>query len=164
MKLDVWHYNDDYLQTQQLFRLNRDLQENFIAVFHLNEGTIKQLGSKEIPNIVLSNEGDGNQFFGITDYGKRVEAQWTANTKKDIYAINAMTGEKKLVKKDLLGTISANYVSPTGKYVMWYDSKAKHYFAWTGDSIRNISKKIKAPLWNEEHDSPSDPPPYGLMS
>ena len=64
----------------------------------------------------------------------------------------------------MLGTISANYVSPTGKYVMWYDSKAKHYFAWTGDSIRNISKKIKAPLWNEEHDSPSDPPPYGLMS
>jgi hypothetical protein len=28
-RLDVWHYNDDYLQPTQLNRLQRDLQENF---------------------------------------------------------------------------------------------------------------------------------------
>jgi hypothetical protein len=31
-KLDIWHYKDDYLQTVQLSRLQRDLQENFLAV------------------------------------------------------------------------------------------------------------------------------------
>ena len=68
-----------------------------------------------------------------------------------------------MVKKDLSGVIAPSYISPTGKYIMWYDYKAKNYFAWDGDSTRNITAKIKVPLYNEEHDSPSDPAPYGVM-
>lgn len=163
VKLDIWHYNDDYLQTVQLNRLQRDLQTNYLAVYHLDKSTLKQLGSKEIPTIYPANEGDGDRFVGVTDFGKRIESQWAGNTKKDIYTIDVLTGEKKLVKKDLEGIISPQFISPTGKYIMWYDSKARNYFAWDGDSARNITKKIKYPLWNEEHDSPSDPSPYGIM-
>ena len=162
-KLDIWHYNDDYLQTVQLFRLQRDLQENFLAVYLFDNNTIQQLGSKEIPTVYQTNEGDGDQFVGVTDFGKRIESQWTGNTKKDIYAINVNDGTKKLVKKDMLGVITPAYISPTGKYIMWYESKARNYFVWDGKETRNITSKIKVPLWNEEHDSPSDPPPYGVM-
>lgn len=163
VKLDIWHYNDDYLQTVQLFRLQRDLQTNYLAVYHLDRNELHQLGSVDLPTIYPTNEGDGDQFVGVTDYGKRIESQWTGNTKKDIYAINVNDGSRQLVKKDMLGIITPQYISPTGKYIMWYDSKARHYFAWDGASTRNISQKIKFPLWNEEHDSPSDPPPYGIM-
>ncbi len=162
-KLDVWHYNDDYLQTVQLFRLQRDLQENFLAVYNFNNGTIQQLASKEIPLVYSTNEGDGDQFVGVTDFGRRVEGQWTGVTKRDIYAINVNDGSTKLVKKDLLGVITPNYISPTGKSILWYDSKAKNYFVWDGKETRNITAKVKVPLWNEEHDSPSDPPPYGVV-
>jgi dienelactone hydrolase len=162
-RLDIWHYNDDYLQTVQLFRLQRDLQTNYLAVYHLGNKTLKQLASVEIPTVYQTNDGDGDRFYGVTDFGKRIEGQWTGNTKKDIYAIDVITGEQKLVKKDLLGVITPQYISSTGKYVMWYDSKARNYFTWDGDSTRNITARIKLPLWNEEHDSPSDPPPYGVM-
>lgn len=163
VKLDIWHYNDDYLQTVQLFRLQRDLQTNYLAVYHLDKKELKQLGSVEIPIIFPTNEGDGDQFVGVTDFGKRIESQWAGNTKKDIYAINVNDGSQKLVKKDMLGIITPQYISPTGKYIMWYDSKAHHYFIWDGKETKNITQKIKYPLWNEEHDSPSDPSPYGLM-
>jgi dipeptidyl aminopeptidase/acylaminoacyl peptidase len=162
-KLDIWHYNDDYLQTVQLFRLQRDLQENFLAVYLFDNNAIRQLGSKEIPTVYQTNEGDGEQFVGVTDFGKRIESQWTGTTKKDIYSINANEGTKKLVKKDMTGIIAPSYISPAGKYIMWYENKAKHYFVYDGNSIRNITSAIKVPLWNEEHDSPSDPPPYGVM-
>jgi len=162
-KLDIWHYNDDYLQTVQLFRLQRDLQENFLAVYLFDNNAIQQLGSKEIPTIYQTGEGDGNQFVGVTDYGKRVESQWTGTTKKDIYTINVNDGTKKLVKKDMLGVIAPNYISPTGKYIMWYDNKARNYFAWDGKETRNITSKIKVPLYNEENDVPADPNPYGVM-
>ncbi|MEP7377792.1 MAG: prolyl oligopeptidase family serine peptidase, partial [Chitinophagaceae bacterium] len=102
-------------------------------------------------------------FVGVTDFGKRIENQWTGNTKKDIYAIKVKDGSKKLVKKDLLGVIAPSYISPTGKYIMWYEYKAKDYFAYDGDSTRNITAKIKAPLYDEEYDSPGDPSPYGVM-
>jgi hypothetical protein len=76
-KLDIWNYKDDYLQTVQLNRLQRDLQENFLAVYDITENTIKQLGSKELPTVYQTNEGDGETFVGVTDFGKRVEGQWT---------------------------------------------------------------------------------------
>lgn len=163
VKLDVWHYNDDYLQPVQLRRLQRDLQTNYLAVYDLQDNTLQQLESKEIPTVYQTNEGDGDQFVGVTDFGKRIESQWTGTTKKDIYAINVKGGSKKLVKKDLEGFVSPQMISPTGKYIMWYDSKEKHYFLWDGISTKNITAKIKYPLWNEEHDSPSYPAPYGMM-
>ena len=162
-KLDIWHYNDDYLQTTQLNRLQRDLQENFLTVYDIERNTIKQLGSKELPTIYQTNEGDGEIVVGVTDFGKRVQSQWTGNTLKDVYAINVTDGSKKLVIKDLNGVLSPQYISPTGKYIMWYDRKAKNYFVWDGDKKRNITSKIKAPLWDEENDTPDLPTPYGVM-
>ena len=163
VKLDVWHYKDDYLQTQQLFNLQRELQKNYLAVYHLDKQELRQLASVELPNVLQTNEGDGDQFVGVTDVGNRIESQWTGNTKKDIYAINVNDGSRKLVKKDMIGVITPQYISPTGKYIMWYDSKARNYFAWDGNTTRNLTEKIKYPLWNEENDMPDDPRPYGIM-
>ncbi|HMU57227.1 MAG TPA: S9 family peptidase, partial [Chitinophagaceae bacterium] len=157
VKLDVWHYKDDYLQTQQLFNLQRELQKNYLAVYHLDKQELRQLASVELPNVLQTNEGDGDQFVGVTDVGNRIESQWTGNTKKDIYAINVNDGSRKLVKKDMIGVITPQYISPTGKYIMWYDSKARNYFAWDGNTTRNLTEKIKYPLWNEENDMPDDP-------
>ncbi len=162
-KLDIWNYKDDYLQTVQLNRLQRDLQENFLAVYDVEANTIKQLGSKELPTVIQTNEGDGDTFVGVTDFGKRIEGQWTGNTLKDIYSINVADGSKKLVIKDLNGFISPQLISSTGKYIMWYDRKAKNYFAYDGEKTRNITAKIKAPLYDEENDTPDYPSPYGVM-
>jgi dipeptidyl aminopeptidase/acylaminoacyl peptidase len=161
-KLDIWHYNDDYLQTVQTFpaRLKAVQQENFLAVINLETKIIKQLGSKEIPQVLQTNEGDGDIFVGVTDFGKRIESQWKGYTLKDIYAIDVNTGEKKLVKENLFGQV---YPSSTSKYIMWYDRKARNYFAWDGTTTRNITEKIKVPLWNEENDSPDEPNNYGVM-
>ena len=161
-KVDIWHYNDDYLQTVQLFpaRLRAAQQENFLAVYDLEKKTVKQLGSIEIPQVIQTNEGDGDTFVGVTDFGKRIESQWTGNTKKDIYAIDINTGAKTLVKENLNGQV---YPSSTGKYIMWYDRKAKNYFAWDGTTTRNITEKIKVPLWNEESELPDEPGPYGVV-
>jgi dipeptidyl aminopeptidase/acylaminoacyl peptidase len=161
-KVDIWHYKDDYLQTVQTFpaRLKAAREENFLAVYNLETKTIKQLGSKEIPQVLQTNEGDGDTFVGVTDFGKRIESQWRGNTLKDIYAIDVNSGEKKLVKENLFGQV---YPSSTGKYIMWYDRKARNYFAWDGTTTRNITEKIKAPLWNEENDSPDEPNNYGVM-
>lgn len=162
VKVDIWNYKDDYLQTVQTnpARLRNDLQKNYLAVYDLQTNTIHQLGSEKIPQIIQTNEGDGDTFVGVTDYGKRIESQWLGDTRKDIYAIDVNTGNKKLVKENLHGFI---YPSSTGKYIMWYDRTAKNYFVWDGKTTRNITAKIKVPLWNEDFNNPDDPPPYGVM-
>jgi dipeptidyl aminopeptidase/acylaminoacyl peptidase len=161
-KVDIWHYNDDYLQTVQLFpaRLRAAQQENFLAVYDIESKAIRQLGNKDIPLVLQTNEGDGDVFVGTTDVGKRIESQWLGGTRRDIYAIDVNTGQKKLVKENLYGQV---YPSSTGKYIMWYDRKAKNYFAWDGATARNITEKIKVPLYQEDWDTPDEPTNYGMM-
>ncbi|HEV8282968.1 MAG TPA: prolyl oligopeptidase family serine peptidase [Chitinophagaceae bacterium] len=163
VNVDIWNYKDDYLQTVQLNRLQTELKRTYLAVYNITNHSVQQLGSEEIPTVYETNEGDGETFVGVTDYGKRIESQWTGSTLKDIYAIHVSTGEKKLVKKDLKGVITSQYSSPSGKYILWYDSRAKNYFVYDGDSIKNITAKIKWPLYDEENDVPDDPNPYGVM-
>jgi dipeptidyl aminopeptidase/acylaminoacyl peptidase len=162
VKLDIWNYKDDYLQTQQLFRLNNDLRRNYLAVYDFTDGTMKQLGSEGLPLVIPTNEGDGDYFVAVTDTGRRIELQWTGNTKKDVYVINVKTGERTLVKKNHDGQV---YPSTTGKYILLYDNKARNYFAWDTQrkTLENITSKIKVPLYNELNDVPDDPNPYGIM-
>ncbi len=161
-KLDIWNYKDDYLQTVQTIpsRLRTEQQLNYLAFFDFQSLTLHQLGSKEIPTVLMTKEGDGDVFVGITDIGKRIESQWQGVTKKDIYFINPVSGEKKLLKQDLLGNV---YPSYTGKYIAWYDRVAKNYFCWNGTAVKNITEKIKYPLYNEENDIPDEPGNYGVM-
>lgn len=163
VKLDIWHYKDDYLQTQQLYRLQRDLEENFLAVYNFDNSTIHQLATIDLPAVYLTNEGNGDRVVGITDYGRRIESQWRGNTLKDIYTIDLKDGSRHLIKKNLDGQFIPNWISPTGRYVMWYDFKSRGYFVWDGDTTRNITRGITTALYNEETDTPSDPGPYGVM-
>ncbi|MGN6293827.1 MAG: prolyl oligopeptidase family serine peptidase [Chitinophagaceae bacterium] len=163
VKVDVWHYKDDYLQTVQLSRLQRDLQQNYLAVYDMENKKMTQLATEEIPMVYQSGQGDGDVFVGVTDIGRRIESQWAGNTIKDIYTIDPKTGATKLVKKDLNGNATPNYMSPTGKYIVWYDYKSRNYFSFDGDSIRNITSRIKTALYDEDNDSPTDPSPYGIM-
>ena len=160
VKVDVWHYQDDYLQSQQLFGLNNELKRSYQAVYDFRQNRITQLGSKELQNILLTDEGEGHTFYAVTDTGRRIAAQWSGSTPKDIYAIDMASGNTVLVKKDHKGPF---YPSSTGRYLMLYDSRAKHYFVWNGTGLRNISSRLKFPLYDEENDTPNDPNPYGVM-
>jgi dipeptidyl aminopeptidase/acylaminoacyl peptidase len=162
VKLDIWNYKDDYLQTQQLFQLNNELKRSYLAVYDFKKNNLLQLGNPGLQNVIQTNEGDGTWFVAVTDTGRRVQSQWAGNTKKDIYAINVETGVRVLVKKNHDGNF---YPSSTGKYILLYDNKARNYFVWEekAKGLRNITAGIKYPLYDEENDVPDDPNPYGIM-
>lgn len=159
-KLDIWNYKDDYLQSQQLFNLQNDLKKSYLTAYDFSQNKVIPLGSVGLPTIIPTNEGDGDVFIAVTDTGRRVQSQWEGNTLKDVYAVDAKTGERKLVKKNLRGFV---YPSSTGKYILLYDSKVKNYFVWDGAALKNITSKIPVPLYNEENDVPDEPNPYGVM-
>lgn len=160
VKLDIWNYKDDYLQTQQLNRLSRDLKINYLAVYNLASGKMIQLGDEGLPMVTQANEGNADIFIAVTDTGRRVESQWTGSTLKDIYAVHVNTGKKKLIKKNLSGN---SLISSSGKYIVWYDNRDRNYYAYDGNQSKNITSAIKVPLYNELNDVPDDPRPYGIL-
>ena len=162
VKLDIWHYQDDYLQTQQLYNLSRELQRNYLAYFDLNTSHVIQLATPSMPQVLLSSNGDGDRFYGLADSGYRLVSQWTGRLDRDIYSIDAESGERTLITHNASVVLSAANVSPDGEALVWYDLKKKQYQFWNGSKIRAISKGVKHPLWEEENDVPDDPNPHGF--
>jgi len=160
VKLDLWHYNDDYLQPQQLRNLDLELKRSYLAVYHVAERRMVQLADRQVPTVSTGDEGNGPMAVGITDMGKRVEAQWEGRTRKDIYAIDVYSGKRTVVTSNLAGNAS---ISPAGKYIWWYDQKERQYRSWQDGKIHRISDGAKTSWHDEEFDMPDYPSPYGPM-
>ncbi len=163
VNVDIWNYKDDYLQPYQLENQKKDLEKNYLAVYDLGRNKMIQIGSKDLPTVYEATESDGRYFVAITDTGRRVESQWTGNTKKDVCKFSVDEGRLMPVIYNLDGSLQSSWFSPSGKYILWYDNKTRNYFVHDGEKIRNITRAIKVPLYDEENDVPDDPRPYGIM-
>ncbi len=160
-RLDVWHYNDDYLQPMQLKNLNNELKRNYLAVMKPGDEKIVQLGDVEAENISLVDEGNADWVLSESNKGNRIAMQWEGRTKTTAYAISTHDGKKRLIKANSLANFSA---SPAGKYVYWYEPDTKNYYTWNALSgvTKNISDKIKVPLYDVENDVPDYPRQAGI--
>ena len=161
-KVDIWHWKEDYLQTQQLVNLRRDQNKTYLAVISL-EGAARvlPLSDELLPDVRVVQEGDQTYAIGTTDYGRRVESQWLASTYQDIYVVSTLTGERTLIKENMRGSIS---FSPNGKYVTWFDREDGNWYAYAIADGRSwmLNDGIMSPFANEDHDSPDEANGYGI--
>ncbi len=163
VSVDIWHYNDDYIQPVQLKNLENDLRRNYPARVDMNGKQLVQLGNDKFRNLVQTKEGDGNVFYAVSDYGKRIASQWQGFTVNDIYAVNPETGAAEQIAKDFKGNlVSASY---SGKYLLYYDEPKKSYFVYNSATKKTyaVAKDIKTSLYDEENDVPDDPNAYGIV-
>lgn len=160
-RLDVWHYNDDYLQPMQLRNLNNELRRSYMAVMNPDNDKVIQLGAEDAENIILVDEGNAGWVLATSNKGNRISLQWEGRTKTTAYAISTVDGSRRLIKANSPGNFSA---SPKGRFVFWYEPDTKNYFTWSSISgvIKNVSDKIKEPLYDVENDVPDYPRPAGI--
>ncbi len=161
-RLDIWHYNDDYLQPQQLKQADNELKRSYVAMIQPGTDKVIQLGAEDAERITLVDEGNADWVLAESTKGNRVEGQWTGRTKITAYVISTVDGKRKLVLSNSLANFDA---SPGGKYVYWYDPVAKNYFTYdiAKSAVKNITEKVSVPLYDEENDVPDYPDPYGVM-
>ncbi len=162
-KLDVWNYKDDYLQPQQLVNLSNELKKSWLAVWDQETGSWLQLADDSCEMVMPGDEGNATHALGMSNLGYRIEQQWKQDGAVRLYLVDIKTGKRKLItERANRGTVR---LSPTGNFVLWYDPMQKHWISYSNQSGRKIviTKSITVPLYDEEHDTPSDAPPHGLM-
>ena len=159
-KLDIWHYNDDYLQPQQLKQLEAELKRSYMAVTEPGSDKVVQLGDENAETIILVNEGNADYVLGTTTRGHRVASQWIGRGYQTAYMISTLDGEKKIVRKDAITFMQA---SPQGKFIYWYEPATKNYYTYEAATAitRNITGKLRVPLYDTENDVPDYPGPAG---
>ncbi|HEY0177132.1 MAG TPA: S9 family peptidase, partial [Pedobacter sp.] len=98
-KLDIWGYKDDYLQPVQLKNAEKEAKRNYLTVIDIfnSDPKIIPLTDIKLPEAMLVKQGDAPFVLASTDYGNRVQTQWTGYPVRDYYLVDTKTGVKKKI-------------------------------------------------------------------
>ena len=88
VRLDVWNWQDPYLQPMQLVRLDDERERSYLAVaLHGADGVV-QLGAPDMADVARTRDGGSGFLLGTTDVPYRQELSWDG-TYRDAYAVDA---------------------------------------------------------------------------
>lgn len=162
-KLDVWNWQDEYLQPHQLKLVDQELKRSYLAVVHLDGRRFVQLATPEVPTVTTGDEGDGDLALGLSNIPYRKLVSWEDAQYHDVYVVDVRQGVRTRVLEKVKGTPG---ISPGARYIVWYDFGQRHWRTMSTASQTQavITRNIKVPLYNELSDVPDDPGPYGLAS
>lgn len=163
VNVEVWSYQDQRLFTQQENQLKKDQRFGYLSYFDTKSDKMVQLGGADFSRIVISDEGDGNTALALSDYNYRKLITWEGYTLNDVYTVNLSDGSKSKILEGVRGNVQ---LSPKGKYAYWYNNGDTAWFAYSfaEAKTRQLTSNDLSPFYNEIHDTPSDPWPYGIMS
>lgn len=122
-KLDLWHYEDNRLQPQQLKELKRDEKENHLSVIHLKSNELVTLENDTLKVSVL-DQGNSKFALGVSRERYQGSYNWSYPWPSDYYKVNISNGDKKLIKEK----IGYSYgLSPDGNYFVYFDPEEVKY-------------------------------------
>ncbi|ATP55851.1 peptidase S9 [Pedobacter ginsengisoli] len=164
-KLDVWSYKDDYLQPMQLKNAEKESKRTYLTAIEIFNSDVKvvPLTDLKLPEAKLIDEGNSNYVLAATDFGNRIQSQWSANSIKDYYLVDTKTGSRKKIIEGLIGDAKP---SPSGKYILYFDKKTANWYTYNilTAKVTHLNNGLNVKLVDEENDVPDQPDAYGLAA
>ena len=163
VSVDIWHYDEPILQSMQQKNVDNTLKSTEVILFRPANKSVTYLGKIKDRDIITTQEGDGLMAYALIDSNDQVAFQWQGYSLRDIYGINTLTAQKKLIQKSFKGNLVT--ASPNGQYLVFYDEIQKKYFSYSSIDQKKviIGKDIHTLLYDEENDVPDDPNAYGFV-
>jgi dipeptidyl aminopeptidase/acylaminoacyl peptidase len=166
---DLWHWKDDLVQPMQRIRANQERNRTYRGVFHIGDGTYVQLAQPGMRTVVPTD--DGARALGLDDAPYRRMIDYDG-VYADVYLVDAASGSRKLVVKQLRGGLTGpgfgegelgvrSPWSPDGKFAFYYNDKQWHLLDAADVSARNVTASLGVAFHDEDHDTPEPPGPYG---
>ncbi len=122
--LDIWHYRDTRLQSQQLIELKRDQKKTDVYVYHLLDGVIIKL-SNDTLQLRPTEKQLGDFLFASSDERYQLENQWEVPNLEDHFRISLLDGSIETLK---IGCAFNGMLSPKGNYYTYFDGKKANYY------------------------------------
>lgn len=161
-KLDIWSWHDPLLQPQQKLQLERDKKRSYEAVYQINKSAMVQLATEEIPSIRKFLDGDGDIVIGISNLKYRKFTSWDVSRYTDYYLLDINTGKSELILEKAPSSVE---FSPSGERMLFWCIKSKSWKSrkTAGGDIVDLTSGLDVKFYNERHDTPSEPSPYGVV-
>ena len=160
VKVDVWSWRDSVIMPQQLVNLDKDLKKTYLTVYHIKNKKVVRLQDKNISEVKLVNNNNCNYALGINSAPYIRTYSWDYPFYKEFYVINVNNGQKQLaVKKADNATLS-----PTGKYVVWYNHSDSCWYSYIVDRQKTVklTDNTTSKFYDVENDVPAPADAYGM--
>ena len=163
--VDIWHWQDEQIQSVQMIRANQDRNRTHRSAYHLASKRFLQLTDDEMRTISITRDGK----WGIGQNNRAYISDWR-ESRADYYRVNIETGERTLFLEGHIGTLSSrggrggrtSALSPDSKHFLyWKDGHVCDYVIDTGQKA-NLTRSAPVSFVNEQYDHPGTKPPYGL--
>jgi hypothetical protein len=161
VNVEVWHYNESKLYTQQEISLKNDKKKDFTCVYNIEEKSISVLGNKDYSRLLFDEHYNSKYAIAQHTLTYDKERMWLGHGYFDGFRIDVSTGAKSKFISKSRGRMMR---SPNGKYCLWYnDSTGSHWTYNVAEGKKNqvTSKDISA-FGDERNDRPMDPFAYGF--
>ncbi len=154
--VDVWHWLDPYINTQQKMEWEKFTKRIYTAIYFFNEGRYLQLATADLPE---TNRVENPDYtLGFSDLPYRRDLTWDGRY-KDVYYINMWNGARKKILTRYAYDVALSFY---GRFIVYYLDKHWYLFDIRNNTTRNLTAEIPTPFYNENHDSPSAVPGYGM--
>lgn len=162
-KLDLWHWKDPQLQPQQLLQVEAEKKRSYRAAYQIDTKQVVQLEDRRVPDVRIDDRSSATVAIANTNLPYRKTLSWDYPGFQDVYLIDLESGKRRKISEKVKWNA---FLSPGGKFVVWFDAVKRHWFAIStkGASAKpvQISRGIKHPLQDELHDTPNLPSAYGV--
>ncbi len=155
---DLWRWNDDEIQPLQKVRAERERKRAYVGAWDFSSQRFTQLADPTLATVTLSD--DGACAFGTDDRAYRRRYDYDG-TFQDAYLVDASTGKRRLIAKDLGGN-SALRISPSGKCVVWFADRQWFAIDTASARIVPLTGNLPVAFHNELNDLPGEPAAYGF--
>ncbi len=153
-EVDVWHWNDPLIKTNDKIQWSRTKDRTYMAVYHVDSERFVQLADREMPEIELNENPDF--ALGRSNIPYQKEITWYGEL-EDLYLVNLKDGKRQKFASKLE---DRSVLSPGGRYVAYFNEKHWYLFdQQTGKTI-NLTEKVDVPFYDEDHDFPQMAPSY----
>jgi dipeptidyl aminopeptidase/acylaminoacyl peptidase len=153
-ELDVWHWNDPLIKTNDKIQWSRTKDRTYTAVYHVDTKRFVQLADRDMPEVDFN---DNPEFaLGKSGIPYRKEITWYGEL-EDLYHVNLKDGKRKKIASRLEDRSS---LSPGGRYVVYFDDEHWYLFDGQTGQTRNLTDKLGVPFYDEDHDYPEMAPSY----
>jgi dipeptidyl aminopeptidase/acylaminoacyl peptidase len=154
--VDVWHWKDERLQSEQKVQAERDRRFTYRSVFLLESKSFIRLADEDMRTISLSRIG--KWAVGRDNKKYRADVNRSRNT-ADYYRVDTDSGKRTLIVERLPGRMQ---LSPDGEACLYF--KGGHFWICVLDSVErtNISESAPVSFVDTEMDVPTDERPWGI--
>jgi len=154
--LQIWHTKDVRLFPEQQVSQGRDANRTLLAVWHLDEDRVVQLGSDLMASAQLLHGWE----YAIEDISEPYP--WGAMFGRpyhDVWAVDTDTGERR----QLLTRVRYEWPSAGGDWLLSWDGAAYHSLHVATGEKRDVTSGLDAEFADTDYDTPTDvTPPRGF--